>query len=161
MAEIINKGGRHRSKDRVKSSVSLPRKTHEFMQKLPDGSRSDFLASLIELGLQRKLEQGLETFLASPDFKEAIIGASIASWKGAERCLELLPDGSWQILYYEHHEREQSKYESPGVVLLLPSLDCAEMPQFVEAGGTEQDWFDLAFANGRDEIEKELKEELA
>lgn len=152
--------GRHICKNRTQRNYQIDRGLAAFIDNLPNGTRSDFVASLIDLGLQQKLEQGLEAFLASPDFKEAIEGATIASWNGAERSLELLPDGSWRILYYEHHDREQSKYENPGAVLLLPSLDCAEMPQFIEDGGTQEDWFDLAFDNERDEIEKSLRESL-
>lgn len=152
--------GRPLSKRRIQRNFQIDRGLAAFIDTLPNGSRSDFLASLLDLGLQRKLEQGLEAFLASPDFQEAVIGASIASWKGAERCLELLPDGSYRILYYEHHDREQSKYESPGAVLLLSPLDCAELPAFIEQGGTQDDWFDLAFTNERDEIERQIREQF-
>jgi hypothetical protein len=147
-------------KGRTQRNYQFDRGIAAFIDTLPDGHRSDFVADLIELGVQRKLEQGLEAFIASPDFKEALIGASIAARLGAERYVELLPDSSWRILYYEHGERAQSKYESPGVMLILPPLDCAEMPQFVEDGGTEQEWYDLAFANERDEIEQELRNEF-
>lgn len=156
----MSKTGRPVSKGRIQRNYQVDRGLAAFIDNLPNGSRSDFIASLLDLGLQQKLEQGLEAFMASPDFKEALIGASIASWKGAERCLELLPDGSYRVLYYEHHDRSQGKYESPGAVLLLPSLDCAEMPDFIEQGGTQQEWYELAFANERDEIEQELREEL-
>lgn len=156
----VSRTGRPLSKGRTQRNYQIERGLAAFIDNLPNGSRSDFVASLLDLGLQRKLEQGLEAFIASPAFKEAIIGASIASWKGAERCLELLPDGSYRILYYEHHEREQSKYESPGIVLVLSPLDCDEMPAFIEQGGTQEEWFDLAFANECDEIEKGLREEL-
>lgn len=156
----MSRTGRPISKGRTQRNYQFDRGLAAFIDTLPDGSRSDFVADLVELGMQRKLDQGLEAFIASPDFKEAIAGASIASWKGAERYLELFPDGSYRILHYEHHERGQSKYESPGDLLILPSFDCAEMPQFIEDGGTEQEWFDLAFANERDEIEQELKQNL-
>jgi len=156
----MSRTGRPTSKGRTQRNYQFDRGLVVFIDNLPNGTRSDFVASLIEKGLQESLKEDLETFLDSPDFKYAIESATIASWGGAERCLELLPDGSYRILYYEHHDHEQSKYDSPGAVLMLPSLDCGEMPQFVEGGGTQQEWLNYAFANERDEIEKGLREEL-
>jgi hypothetical protein len=158
MMDEKHKGGRPISKGRIQKTYQFDRGLAAFIDNLPNGSRSDFVADLLDLGLQRKLEEGLEAFIASPDFKESLIGASIAARLEAKRYVELLPDGSYRVLFYERHE--QSKYDSPGAMLLLPSLDCDEMPQFIEAGGTEQDWYDLAFANERDEIEKDLREEI-
>jgi hypothetical protein len=114
----------------------------------------------MELGMQRKLEQGLEAFIASADFKEAVESATIASWKGDGVRVEILPDGSWRKIYYGCGEFAQMKYESPGAILLVSPLECGEMPDFIEQGGTQQEWFDLAFANDRDEIEQVLREEL-
>lgn len=156
----MSKTGRPLSKGRTQRNYQIDRGLAAFIDNLPNGSRSDFVADLMELGLQEKLRQGLEAFLVSPDFKEALIGASIAARLDNERCVELLPDGSWRILYYGHSDRAQSKYECPGAILILPSLDCDEMPAFLDAGGTEQEWYDLAFANESYEIERGLREEL-
>jgi len=52
------------------------------------------------------------------------------------------------------------KYEFPGAILFIPPMDCAEMPAFIEQGGTQQEWFNLAFTNEQDEIEKGLREGL-
>ncbi len=153
-------GGRPVTKGRIQKTFQFDRCLAAFIDGLPNGSRSDFVASLIDLGLKEKLRRGLEAFLASSDFKEALIGASIAARLDGERCIELFPDGSWRILFYDHGERGQSKYESPGVVLVLPSLDCGEMLQFIKQGGREQDWYDLAFANERGEIENSLRVDL-
>jgi|SRR5579859_39997 len=154
------RSGRPVSKGRTQRNYQFDRGIAAFIDNLPNGSRSDFVADLLEKGLQRKLEEGLEAFLVSPDFQDAVESATIVSWKGDEVRIEILPDGSWRKIYYGHGEFAQMKYESPGAMLLIPSLDCGEMPQFIEQGGTEQEWFDLTFANERDEIEKELRKEL-
>lgn len=156
----MSKTGRPLSKGRTQRNYQIDRGLAAFIDNLPNGTRSDFIASLLDLGLQRKLEQGLEAFLASPDFKEAVESATIASWKGDEVRVEILPDASWRKIYYGHGEFAQMKYETPGAILLVSPLECAEMPAFIEDGGTQQEWFDLAFANERDEIEKGLREDL-
>jgi len=153
-------GGRPVSKDRTQKTYQIDRGLAAYIDNLPNGSRSDFLASLIERGLQGNLEEGLEAFIASPDFQEAVESATIASWKGDEVRVEILPDGSWRKIYYSHGEFAQMKYDFPGAILVIPPMDCAEMPQFIEDGGTQQEWFTLAFANDRDEIEKRLRQEL-
>jgi hypothetical protein len=105
------------------------------------------------------LKQVLEAFIASPDFKDAVISATIVSQNDEVR-IELFPDGTWRKDYCGLGRFVQIKYNSPGVMLLVPPLDSAEMPQFVECGGTQQEWFDLAFNNERDEIAKALRQEL-
>lgn len=157
----MSKTGRPLSKGRTQRNYQIDRGLAAFIDNLPNGSRSDFVASLMELGLQEKLKQGLEAFIASPDFQEAVESATIASWKGDEVRVEIFPDDSWRKIYYGHGEFAQMKYESPGAILLVSPLDCAEMPAFIEQGGTQQEWFDLGFVNDRDEIEKDLRSSLS
>jgi hypothetical protein len=154
-----SKGGRL-SQDKTIVHYTIDRKISNSIRSLPDGDRSRFVNNILIQGLERILKEGLESFLASPDFKEAVESASIASWKGDEVRVEILLDGSWRKIYYSHGEFASMKYDFPGAIILIPPVDCAEMPQFIEDGGTQQEWFTLAFANERDEIEKGLRQGL-
>lgn len=105
------------------------------------------------------LTRAFDAFLKSNDFKKSIIDSTKFSWQTGDGHfnVELFVDGSWRT---EKHDPLCNKYETPGIVLGLPTLDCDEMPQFIEKDGTEEEWLNLAFANESYEIEKELKNDL-
>lgn len=105
----------------------------------------------------KNLEKTLEQYLKSDDFRQGVISSTKASWGGSCYKVEILPDGTWQNLWAN---QIGNKYETPGVIIALPALNCEDMSEFTEDGGTEDDYLSLGFDNERDEIEAELKQAL-
>ena len=105
----------------------------------------------------RKLEKTLEQYLKSEDFKQGVISSTKASWGGSSCKVEIMPDGTWRNLW---SNQIGNKYETEGVIIALPSLDCSDMAEFTDGGGTEDEYLSLAFDNERDEIEAELRDAL-
>jgi len=103
------------------------------------------------------LMTALEAFLASDDFAEGIVSATKASWGGSGYSVELFEDGSHRVLW---DNQIGNLYESPGVILGLSTLSCDDMNEFIDNGGSKEDFFYLEFENDRDEIEKDLRESL-
>lgn len=101
----------------------------------------------------RQLEKTLEQYLKSEDFKQGVIDSTKASWGGSCYKVEISPDGTWRNLW---SNQIGNKYESDGVIIALPALDCDGMAEFTDQGGSEEEYFDLGFDNERAEIEAEL-----
>lgn len=105
----------------------------------------------------RQLEKALEQYLQSEDFKQGVIASTKASWGGSCYKVEILPDGTWQNLWAN---QIGNRYETPGVIIALPVLNCDDMAEFTENGGTEEEYLSLGFDNERDEIEADLRDAL-
>lgn len=101
----------------------------------------------------------LENYLKSDAFKDGIIASARASWGGSGYSVELLPDGTWRNLW---NNSIGNLYESPGVILRLPTLDTDDMREYVDGGaGSEDDYLAEAFANEEDGLANELREALS
>jgi hypothetical protein len=99
----------------------------------------------------------LEAFLQSGELGDAVVSATKAGWGGSGYSVELFEDGSWQVLW---DNQIGNLYESPGVILGLWQLNCDEMNDFIDRGGSEEDFFFLEFENDREEIEQDLRDQL-
>ena|SRR5579859_1679595 len=106
----------------------------------------------------KELLAALEAFLKSDDFAEGVAKSTKAGWGGSGYSVELFEDGSHRVLW---NNEIGNLYESPGVILGLPHLSCDDMNDFIDQGGSEEDFFYLEFENDRPEIEKDLRESLA
>jgi len=92
-------------------------------------------------------------------FEEGVIKSTKAGWGGSGYSVELFPEGSnYRVLW---DNETGNLYESPGVILSLPHLSCDDMNDFIDQGGTEEDFFSLGFENDRDEIEKDLRDRIS
>lgn len=104
------------------------------------------------------LKTALEAFLQSSDFSEGVVKSTKAGWGGNGYSVELFEDGSHRVL---DDKEIGNLYESPGVILSLPQLNCDDMNDFIDKGGSESDFFYLGFENDRDEIEQDLRNRLS
>lgn len=103
-------------------------------------------------------EQTLEQFLASNDFADALIKATRASWGGSGYSVELFPDGHWRVLW---NNEIGNKYDSPGVILGLPTLDDNDYQKcVVEDGVDEDEFFYLVYENDVDELAQSMRSAL-
>ncbi len=105
----------------------------------------------------QKLAQTLEQYLKSEDFKQGVISSTKASWGGSCYKVEIAPDGTWRNLW---SNQIGNRYETEGVIVALPALNCDDMAQFTDGGGTEEEYLSLGFDNERDELETELRDAL-
>lgn len=152
-------------KDRVQRTYTIDRESAEYVDSLPDGERSNFVSAALKAAIgenkmrwtARKLEKTLEQYLSSEDFKQGVIDSTKASWGGSCYKVEILPDGTWQNLWAN---QIGNRYETPGVIIALPALNCDDMSEFTDNGGTEDEYLDLGFDNERDQIEAELRDAL-
>lgn len=103
---------------------------------------------------QNMLGKTLEQYLKSEDFKQGVISSTKASWGGSCYKVEIMPDGTWRNLWAN---QIGNRYETEGVILALPALDCEDMATFTDNGGTEEEYFSLSFNNERDQLEAELR----
>src|SRR5207253_9689833 len=110
-------------------------------------------SSLLSKKGQIEMKAALEAFLKSSDFAEGVVKSTKAGWGGSGYSVELFEDGSHRVLW---DNEIGNLYESPGVIMSLPQLNCNEMNDFIDKGGSEEDFFSLEFENDRDEIEKDL-----
>jgi len=110
-----------------------------------------------ESKMNKQLRQALEQYLQSEDFRQGVIDSTKASWGGSSYKVEILPDGTWQNLW---SNQIGNKYETPGVIIALPALNCDDLSEFTENGGTEEEYLDLGFDNERSEIEAEMRDAL-
>ncbi|SRR6266568_5336869 len=106
------------------------------------------------------LEKTLEAFLASEEFPESLAKATRASWSGSGYAIELFEDGTWRVLWTGEIG---NKYESPGVILRLPTLDDDGLQAYLDLDGVggEEGYFSLVYANDEDELKNELRERFA
>jgi hypothetical protein len=106
--------------------------------------------------ITKQLQQTLEKFLESDDFKSGVISSTKAGWGGSCYKVELLPDGKWSVLW----ENEIGNlYETPGVIIALPELETEEMQEMIDGGGAddEDDFLSMAFENECEEIKDEFR----
>jgi hypothetical protein len=127
-----------------------------------DKSMEEWARSLILSALPLdELEQTLEKFLDSPDFGEGCKKATKASWGGSGYSVELFADGTWRVLW---DNEIGNKYESPGEILGLPTLDDDDYQECVAADDapmTEDDYFFSVFQNNEEELKQFLRDKLA
>ena len=141
-----------------------------WLDALPESRRELIEEALVDLQAKKESERmvtqaaqraTLEKFLASDDFRAAVIGATKASWGGSGSRIELLSDGTWTVLA----ELEIGKLdETPGMLLRVPTLtiDSGEMEDYVKSGGGSQDTFLVeAFDVEEDELKAALREDLS
>lgn len=104
-------------------------------------------------------EQTLEAFLASDDFKQAVIASTKASWGGSSYSVELLPDGQHRVLW---NNEIGNLYVSPGVILGVPSFDDSGYQEalFGEHPIEEDEFFDLCFGCEGEEIAQAMRDAL-
>lgn len=104
------------------------------------------------------LSATLEKFLESDDFKSGVISSTKASWGGSSDSVEILPDGTWQVLW---NSQIGNRYETPGKILGLPVLDTDDMAAYVDGGaGSEDDFLSEGFDLVEDELKAEMREKL-
>lgn len=101
-----------------------------------------------------KFETTLESFLQSSDFEQGVISSTKASWGGSDYRVELMPDSTWSVLW---KNQIGNKYETPGIILVLPTVDDSEVQKYQEATG---DSLDNVLHEQFIVEEEELKDEL-
>lgn len=123
---------------------------------------------------KQQITATLNAFLESPDFEDGCTSATKASWGGSGYSVELFTDGTWRVLW-DH--QIGNKYETPGVILSLPTINDDEYQQLVngsvdddeddEDSGygngamSEEEFFSLGFQNEFDDLAKELRDQLS
>lgn len=103
--------------------------------------------------------QVLGQYVQSSDFVDGIVSATKASWSGSGYSVELFEDGTWRNLW---NNQIGNKYETPGIILSLPTLpeeDTAEVDE-EEVVKHDQALRDLVEFR-RDELVQELRNTLA
>jgi len=103
------------------------------------------------------LKTALENFLASDEFPESLVKATKAGWGGSGYSVELFEDGTCRVLW---DNEIGNLYESPGVILSLPKLDDDDMSEFQDNGGDESDYWYLTYENDREDLKRELREQM-
>ncbi len=101
-----------------------------------------------------KLQETLEAFLASEDFFTGVRSSTKASWSGGNYCVELFLDGSWRM---EWSNSIGNLYESQGSMLNLPILDIEDMADFLDHGGSEDDFFAAQFEVEEEDLKSTLR----
>jgi hypothetical protein len=107
------------------------------------------------------LQNTLEAFLKSDDFKSGLIASTRASWGDSGYSVELFEDGTWQTLW---NNQIGNLYETPGVILSLPTLDDSSYQECIHDAYepmSEEDYFDMVFANDEDELAQSMRDALA
>ena len=90
-----------------------------------------------------QLDQTLEKFLASDDFKQGVISSTRASWGGSGYSVELFEDGHWRLLW---NNEIGNLYDSPGTILSLPTLaddDVSQADDFMDEDYLLGEAFDI------------------
>lgn len=152
----------------VDMHLHIPLELIEKIDQLREGNqtRKDVIISAIrdlverkgvQMSQAQKLSSTLEQYLESEDFKQGVIDSTRASWGGSCYKVEIMPDGTWRNLWAN---QIGNRYESEGVIIALPALDCSDMEEFTEGGRTEDEYFSLSFDNARDELVSELRDAL-
>ena len=108
-------------------------------------SNGSFVEELIGT-TKARYAQVLEEYLNSPAFKEGVIASTKAGYLGDSYSVELFSDGTWRNL---HTQTIGNRYESEGVLLVLPSVPDVSEDELEDA-------FDLE----RDELEQDMKDRL-
>lgn len=104
--------------------------------------------------------QVLDMYLASPDFKKGVTASTRAYWDGSGYSVELFEDGTWHNLW---DNQTGNLYETPGVILHLPTLDDSDYQEcvnVVENPMSEEDYFAMAFANDEKELAESMRDAL-
>lgn len=105
---------------------------------------------------QPSLKTALESFIASPDFKDGVISSTKAGFGGSGYSVELFEDGSHRVLW---NNQIGNLYQTPGVILSLPQIDPENLEEI--EGWTEEEVQDNAFDLEVNEFEQELRDALA
>jgi hypothetical protein len=135
-------------------------------QKRGKFSRSAYIRQLVQKDVmmntatQFDFSAILEEFLNSPDFGEGCKAATRASWGGSGCSVELFVDGTWRVLW---NNEIGNRYNSPGEIISLPALDDSCYQECVNGENpmSEEDYFDLAFANEEEELKQGMRDKLA
>jgi hypothetical protein len=95
-----------------------------------------------------QIRQTLEVFLASPDFEDGVIASTKASWAGDSYLVDLHPDGTWEVYW------SCDAHQPVGIARLLPTLDvdADEMAEYINGGGTEDEYLRECFDVEQDEL---------
>lgn len=111
-------------------------------------------------GKEERLKQSLEAFLASEDFYDGMVAATRASWSGSGYVVELFEDGRWSVLW---DNSIGNKYNSPGVILGMPTLDDSDLQEYLDKNGVEGEdgYWELVYSNDEDDLKNELRERFA
>lgn len=101
----------------------------------------------------------LDKFLASDEFGSALMKATRASWGGSGYSVEIFPDGHWRVLW---DNEIGNLYDSPGVILGLPTLDDSDYQECVVDGGMdEEEFFYQVYENDVEELAQSMRDALA
>lgn len=105
-------------------------------------------------------EQALENFLASKDFKEGAISSTKASWSGSSYKVELFDSGDYRVLWAN---QIGNRYETPGVILTIPTIDDSELSQYsgTDEFPTDEAYLGWVFDQESDELAAEMRADLA
>lgn len=108
--------------------------------------------------MQATMSATLEKFLESPDFGEGCKSATKASWGGSGYSVELFPDGHWRLLW---DNEIGNRYESPGTILGLPTLDDNDYQKCVVDDGMDEDeYFYEVFSNDEEKLKQDMRDKL-
>jgi hypothetical protein len=100
------------------------------------------------------LEQALENFITSPEFRQSIIDSTKAGWSGSSYKVELFEDGTFKVLWAN---MIGNLYETPGHIMTIPSL--ADENYSSRSTDLEADLVEAAFFE-EDEIAQSMRNEL-
>lgn len=104
-------------------------------------------------------ETTLENFLKSDDFEKGVISSTKAGWGGGSYKVELMPDGTWEVLW---SNQIGNKYESPGIIMTLPCVSTESMSEYVEnGGGTEDQFLSEAFDCEEHDLKESMQDDLS
>lgn len=112
------------------------------------------------------MQECLEQFLKSEDFKEGVLMSTRASWGGSGYSVELYPPESyparrgtlWSVFW---EGSRGNLYEPEGVILPLPSLECGEdFAKLVPDHMSEEEFLSAQFEEERAAIEASLRDLL-
>jgi hypothetical protein len=104
------------------------------------------------------MKETLEKFLQSNEFKAGVIASTRASWGGSGYSVELLSDGTYNGPIWNN--QIGNLYESPGVILGIPTFNDSDHAEAMQDGMSDEDFFDLAFANDEEELAQEMRDAL-
>jgi hypothetical protein len=111
------------------------------------------------MAIEISFEETLEKFLASNDFADALIKATRTSWGGSGFSVELFPNGTWRVLW---NNEIGNLYDTPGVILKLPTLDDDDYQEAVVNNGMdEEEFFYLTYENDVEELAQSMRTTLA
>jgi hypothetical protein len=108
----------------------------------------------------KKYKRTLEKFIKSAQFAEAVIQSTKAGFGGSSYKVELLPDGTWMVLWAN---QIGNLYDSPGHIVTIPGISDSDYSDFEDmAGSGETDALteQLRNTDELEEVAQEMRDQL-